>query len=199
MVWLKSIQRLDITMLVMLLFFLSNANNFITQKLLSFKKDCSRVDWLSIVKTNLKSRVHVVQDGTAEVTAGDDVSQLDELVDPYWVASSIDIEENLSFHVAKNTFVDVNIEELNDVLRTNEYTEVNEDDDSYEINIEDYDGDDNDEIEEDDDDDEIWKRSFKLERHDSLKRFQTSVHLRGYIGRIYSECDVQIFCVVVAV
>jgi hypothetical protein len=83
MVWLKSIQRLDITLLVMLLFSLSNASKFITQTLLSLKIDCSRVDWLSIVKTNLKGHVHVVQDGSAEVTAGDDVSQLDELVDPY--------------------------------------------------------------------------------------------------------------------
>ena len=71
MVWLKSIQRLDITMLVMLLFSLSNASKFITQTLLSLKIDCSRVDWLSIVKTNLKGHVHVVQDGSAEVTAGD--------------------------------------------------------------------------------------------------------------------------------
>jgi len=38
-------------------------------------------------------------------------------------------------------------------LRTNEHTQVNEDDDSDEINIEDYDGYDNDEIKEEDNSD----------------------------------------------
>jgi hypothetical protein len=34
---------------------------------------------------------------------GDDVFQLDELVDPYRVALSTDLEENLNFHVTENT------------------------------------------------------------------------------------------------
>jgi hypothetical protein len=59
------------------------------------------------------------------------VFQLDELVDLYRVALSIDLEENLNI---ENTFVDVNVdvdvEELYDVLRTSGYTEVNKDDDS---------------------------------------------------------------------
>jgi hypothetical protein len=59
------------------------------------------------------------------------VFQLDELVDLYRVALSIDLEENLNI---ENTFVDVDVdvdvEELYDVLRTSGYTEVNKDDDS---------------------------------------------------------------------
>jgi hypothetical protein len=41
------------------------------------------------------------------VTAIDNVLQLDELVNPYQVAPSIDLEENLNFHVTEKTFVDV--------------------------------------------------------------------------------------------
>jgi hypothetical protein len=57
------------------------------------------------------------------------VFQLDELVDLYQVALSIDLEENLNI---ENTFVDVDVdvEELYDVLRTSGYIEVNKDDDS---------------------------------------------------------------------
>jgi len=61
------------------------------------------------------------------------VFQLDELVDLYRVALSIDLEENLNI---ENTFVDVDVdvdvdvEELYDVLRTSGYTKVNKDDDS---------------------------------------------------------------------
>jgi hypothetical protein len=75
------------------------------------------------------------------------VFQLDELVDLYRVALSIDLEENLNI---ENTFVDVdvNVEELNDVLRTSGYTKVNKDDNSDEINVEYYDKDDDDEIDE---------------------------------------------------
>jgi hypothetical protein len=83
----------------------------------------------------------------------DDVFQLDESVDPYRVAPSKDLEENSIFHIAKNTFVDVDIEELNDILRTSGHTQVNEDDDSDQINVEDCDGYDDDEIEEEDNSD----------------------------------------------
>jgi len=79
---------------------------------------------------------------------GDDVFQLDELVDPYQVVPSNDLEENLNFHVTESTFVDIDIKELNDVLRTSRHTQVDEDDDSDKINIEDCDGYDNDEIKE---------------------------------------------------
>jgi len=50
-----------------------------------------------------------------------------------------------------DTFVITDIEELNNVLRTNWYTQVDEDDNSDEINVEYCDGNDNDEIEKEED------------------------------------------------
>jgi predicted metal-dependent hydrolase len=57
---------------------------------------------------------------------GDDVFHVHELFNAYWVASSTKLEENLNFYVAKNIFVDVdvNVEELNDILRINGHIEV---------------------------------------------------------------------------
>jgi regulator of replication initiation timing len=66
---------------------------------------------------------------------GDDVFQLDELVNPYRVALSNYLEENSKFYIAENTFINVDIEELKDVLRTNKYTQVDEEDDRNEINV----------------------------------------------------------------
>jgi hypothetical protein len=43
-------------------------------------------------------------------------------------------------HVAENTFIEVDIEELNGVFRTNGHTKVNENNISNKINIENYDG-----------------------------------------------------------
>ena len=88
----------------------------------SFKKECSRVDFLSVVKTKLKGLIQVVQDGNDVVTAVDDAFQLVELVDPYWVAPFTDLEENSIFCITENTFVDVIIEDLNDLLRTSGHT-----------------------------------------------------------------------------
>jgi len=87
----------------------SNANKFITHTIF-LRKDCSRVDWLSVVKTKTKGHVQVVQEGNNELTIWDDVFQLDELVDPYQVALFNDLEENSNFHVAENTLIDVDIE-----------------------------------------------------------------------------------------
>jgi len=86
---------------------------------------------------------------------GDNVFQLDELVDPYRVTLSNDFEENSIFHVTENTFVDVDvdIEELNDVSRTSRHTQVDKDEDNDEINVKDCDGYDVDEIEEEDNSD----------------------------------------------
>jgi len=50
-----------------------------------------------------------------------------------------------------DTFVITDIEELNNVLRTSWYIQVDEDDNSYEINVEYCDGNDNDEIEKEED------------------------------------------------
>jgi len=66
------------------------------------------------VKTKPKSHVQVVED---EVIGGDDVFQMDELVDAYRVALFVELE-NLDFYVIKNTYidVDVDVDELNIIL-----------------------------------------------------------------------------------
>jgi hypothetical protein len=81
---------------------------------------------------------------------GDDVFQVSEFVEQYQVALSIDLEENLNFHVFDNIFVDVDVEGLNVVLSSSGQAQVNEDDDSNDINVEDYDGAGDESIEEED-------------------------------------------------
>jgi len=51
----------------------------------SFRKDRSRVDWLSVLKTKPRGRVEVVQDENNDSNMGDDVIQVSELVEPYRV------------------------------------------------------------------------------------------------------------------
>jgi hypothetical protein len=63
---------------------------------------------------------------------------------------SNDVEENSNFHITENTFVDVDIEKLNNILRSSGHTQVDKDDDSDEINIKDCDEYDDDEIEKED-------------------------------------------------
>jgi hypothetical protein len=65
----------------------------------SFRKDRSRVDWLSILKTKPKGRFKVVQDENEDTSVIDEVFQASELVEQYRVAPLIDLEENLNFHV----------------------------------------------------------------------------------------------------
>jgi len=48
----------------------------------SFRKDQSRVDWLSVVKTKPRSRVEVVQDENEDKSVIDEVFQTSELVEP---------------------------------------------------------------------------------------------------------------------
>jgi len=67
------------------------------------------------------------------------------------LASSIDLEENSNFHIADNIFVDVDTEELNVVLSFSRQAQVNKDDDTNEINVENYDGADDESIEEEKD------------------------------------------------
>jgi hypothetical protein len=55
---------------------------------------------------------------------GDDVFQVSELVEPYWVASSIDLEKNLNFHVFDDSRVDVDAEELNVVPSSSEQAQL---------------------------------------------------------------------------
>ena len=82
----------------------------------SFKRDRSRVDWLSVLKTKPKGRVEVVQDENEDTSVIDEIFQASELVEPYRVAPSIDLQENSNIHVFNDSLVDVNAEELNAVL-----------------------------------------------------------------------------------
>jgi len=108
---------------------------------LSFRKDRSRVDWLSVLKTKPRGRVEVIQDENKDTSVRDKVFQVSELVEPYRVAPSIELEENSNFHVFNDSHVDVDIEELNFVLRSSRQANIDEEDD---IHIEDCDeGDDN--------------------------------------------------------
>jgi hypothetical protein len=61
----------------------------------------------------------------------DEVFQASELVEPYRVASSIDLEENSNFRVFNDCLVDVDANELNVVLSsTSEKKNVVEEDDN---------------------------------------------------------------------
>jgi len=118
---------------------------------LFFRNDRSRVDWLSVLKNKPRGRVEVVQDENDDSTMRDDVFQVSELVEPYRVAPSIDLEENSNFHIFDNIFVNVDAEELNVVLSSSGQAQVDEDDDSNVINIEDWYGADDESIEEEED------------------------------------------------
>jgi hypothetical protein len=61
----------------------------------------------------------------------DEVFQASELVESYQVAPSIDLEENLNFHIFNNSLVDVDTKELNVILSsTNGRKNVVEEDDN---------------------------------------------------------------------
>ena len=64
----------------------------------------------------------------------DEVFQVNELVEPYRIAPSIELEENSNFHVFDDSLVDVDVEELNVVLSSTRQANIDEDDD---IHIED--------------------------------------------------------------
>jgi hypothetical protein len=102
-----------------------------------FRKNRSRVEWLSILKTKSRGRVKVVQDENEDTSVRDEVFQVSELVEPYRVAPSIDLEENSNFHVFDDSLIDVDVEELNVVFSSSGQANVDEDDDIY---IEDCDG-----------------------------------------------------------
>jgi len=98
--------------------------------------------------------------GNNPKTGYDNVFQLGELVDPYRVAPSIELEENLNFCVLESIFVDVDVdaEELNVVFSSNGYAQVDIDDDNDEINIEDWDGDDTESIKEEEDNSDYFAK-----------------------------------------
>jgi hypothetical protein len=70
----------------------------------------------------------------------DEVFQVSELVEPYRVAPSIDLEENSFFPVFDDSLVNVDAEELNVILSSSGQANVVEDDDDDDIHIEDCDG-----------------------------------------------------------
>ena len=61
----------------------------------------------------------------------DEAFQASELVEPYRVAPSIDLEENLNFSVFDDSLVNVDAEELNVVLSSSELENVDEEDDNH--------------------------------------------------------------------
>jgi hypothetical protein len=63
--------------------------------------------------------VSIGQNKSDELNMGDNVFQVSELVDPYQVSPSIDLEENSNFYVFDNIFIVVDVEELNVVLSFN--------------------------------------------------------------------------------
>jgi hypothetical protein len=91
-----------------------------------FEKDHNRIDWLSIIKTKPRSQVQIVKGGNNDLIKGDDIFQIDKLIDQYRVALYIELE-NSNFHVTENTYVNINIDELNVILNTNEYWKVDDD------------------------------------------------------------------------
>jgi hypothetical protein len=99
------------------------------------------VDWLSVLKMKPRGRVEVVQDENKDTSVRDEVFQVSEVVEPYRVAPSIELEENSNFRVFDDSLVDVDAEELNFVLSSSGQANIDEEDD---IQIEDCDeGDDN--------------------------------------------------------
>ena len=66
----------------------------------------------------------------------DEVFQVSELVEPYRVALSIELEENSNFHVSDYSLIDVDVEELNVVLSSSGQANIDEE---HDIHIEDCD------------------------------------------------------------
>jgi hypothetical protein len=97
----------------------------------SFRKDQSKADWLSVLKTKPRGRVKVVRDENEDTSVIDEVFQVSELVEPYRVAPSIDLEENLNFRVFDDSLVDVDAEELNVVLSSSGLENIDEEDDNH--------------------------------------------------------------------
>jgi hypothetical protein len=73
----------------------------------SFRKDRSRVDWLFVLKTKPRGCVEVVQDENEDTSMRDEVFQISELIEPYRIAPSIELEKNSNFRVFDDSLVDV--------------------------------------------------------------------------------------------
>ena len=83
------------------------------------------------LKAKPRGRVEVVQDENEDTSVIDEVFQVSELVEPYWVAPSIDLEENSNFHVFDDSLFDVDTKELNIVLSSSGLENVDEEDDNH--------------------------------------------------------------------
>jgi hypothetical protein len=77
----------------------------------------------------------------------DEVFQASELVEPYQIAPSIDLEENSNFYIFEDSLVEFDAEELNVVLSSSGLENVDEEDDNH---IEECDEADNNSIEDED-------------------------------------------------
>ena len=77
-------------------------------------------------KKKPRGRVEVVQDENEDTSVIHEVFQASELVEPYRVAPSIDLEENLNFRVFYDGLIDVDAEELNVVLSSSGLENVDE-------------------------------------------------------------------------
>jgi hypothetical protein len=89
-----------------------------------------------------KGRVEVVRDENEDTSVQDEVFQVSELVEPYRVAPSIDLEENSNFHIFDDSLANVDVEELNVFLSSSgqAHLDDDDDDDDDDIHIEDCDG-----------------------------------------------------------
>ena len=87
---------------------------------------------MSVLKMKPRGRVELVQDENEDTSVRDEVFQVSELVEPYRVAPSVDLEENSNFHVFDDSLVDVDAEELDVVLSFSRQANVDEDDDHIE-------------------------------------------------------------------
>jgi len=83
------------------------------------------------LKAKPRGRVEVVQDENEDTSVIDEVFQVSELVEPYWVAPSIDLEENSNFHVFDDSLFDVDAKELNVVLSSSGLENVDDEDDNH--------------------------------------------------------------------
>ena len=63
---------------------------------------------MSVIKTKPRGSVEVIdQDENEETSVRDEVFQVSELVEPYRVAPSIELEENSNFCVSDDSLVDI--------------------------------------------------------------------------------------------
>jgi hypothetical protein len=71
-----------------------------------------------------RGRVEAVQEENKDTSVQDEVFQVSELVEPYRVAPSLDLEENSNFLVFDDSLVDVDAKDLNGFLRCSEQANI---------------------------------------------------------------------------